>query len=146
MWGGGVLVHYGCRRIISRCCTLVVVEEIPPFYVKRFEYPEKRYINVTNYYYYYKYLPFLFFVNLKGFIIGKLVWLYCSDNLHKSKTNMTKNRDKIVIFLKNKIMILYFFHIAHPYLLACTYLNNAWDLVLRALLLSVCLFKINCFD
>ncbi len=24
------------------------------FYAKRFEYPEKRYINVTNYYYYYK--------------------------------------------------------------------------------------------
>ncbi len=32
-----------------------VDEEIPPFYVKRFEYPEKRYINVTNYYYYYYY-------------------------------------------------------------------------------------------
>ncbi len=31
----------------------MVVEEIPPFYVKRFEYPEKHYINVTNYYYYY---------------------------------------------------------------------------------------------
>ncbi len=30
-------------------------------------------------------------------------------------------------------------------LLACTYLNNAWDLVLRALPLSVCLFKINRF-
>ncbi len=32
------------------CCTLVVDEEIPPFYVKRFEYPEKHYINVRNYY------------------------------------------------------------------------------------------------
>ncbi len=30
-------------------------------------------------------------------------------------------------------------------LLACTYLNNAWYLVLRALPLSVCLFKINRF-
>ncbi len=30
-------------------------------------------------------------------------------------------------------------------LLACTYLNNAWDLVLGALPLSVCLFKINRF-
>ncbi len=30
-------------------------------------------------------------------------------------------------------------------LLACTYLNNAWDLVLRALRLSVCLFKMNHF-
>ncbi len=33
------------------CCTLVVVEEIPPFYVKHFEYSEMRYINVTNDYY-----------------------------------------------------------------------------------------------
>ncbi len=30
------------------CCTLVVVEEIPPFYVKRFKCLEKCYINVTN--------------------------------------------------------------------------------------------------
>ncbi len=30
---------------------LVVDEEIPPYYVKRFECLEKRYINVTNYYY-----------------------------------------------------------------------------------------------
>ncbi len=30
-------------------------------------------------------------------------------------------------------------------LLACTYLNNAWDLVLQALPLSVCFFKINHF-
>ncbi len=30
-------------------------------------------------------------------------------------------------------------------LLACTYLNNAWDLVLLALPLYVCLFKINRF-
>ncbi len=34
------------------CCTLMVDEEIPPLYVKRFECLEKRYINVTNYYYY----------------------------------------------------------------------------------------------
>ncbi len=46
-----------------------------------------------------KYLPFVFFslfVTLKGFVIGKLVWLYCSDNLLNNKTNMTKNHDKIV--------------------------------------------------
>ncbi len=30
-------------------------------------------------------------------------------------------------------------------LLACTYFNNAWDLVLRALPLSVCFFKMNRF-
>ncbi len=36
------------------CCTLVVDEEIPPspYYVKRFECLEKRYINVTTYHYY----------------------------------------------------------------------------------------------
>ncbi len=46
--------HSGAIWLLSHhpgaCCTLVVVEEIPPFYVKRFEYPEKRYINVTNYF------------------------------------------------------------------------------------------------
>ncbi len=114
----GFPAHYGCRRIIQVDAThWWWMRRFPPL-CKRFEYPEKRYIHVTNYYYYYKYLPFFFspfFVNLKGFIIGKLVWLYCSDNLKNSKTNMTKNRDKIVIFLK-KIVILYFFHIAHPYL------------------------------
>ncbi len=30
------------------CCTLLVDEEIPPYYVKLFECLEKRYINVTN--------------------------------------------------------------------------------------------------
>ncbi len=41
-------------------------------------------------------LNIFFFVTLKGFIIVKLVWLYCSDNLQNSKTNMTKIRDKTV--------------------------------------------------
>ncbi len=45
---------------------------------------------------------FPFFITLKGFIIGKLVWLYCSDNLQNNKTNMTKNRDKIVNHDKKK--------------------------------------------
>ncbi len=31
--------------------SVVVVEEIPPYYVKRFECLEKRSIYVTNYYY-----------------------------------------------------------------------------------------------
>ncbi len=34
---------------------------------------------------------FEYCVNLKGFIIGKLVWLYCSDNLQNNKTNMIKS-------------------------------------------------------
>ncbi len=33
-----------------------VDEEIPPFYVKRFEYLEKCYINVTNYYLFIMYI------------------------------------------------------------------------------------------
>ncbi len=85
------------------------MRRFPPLYVKCFEYPEKRYINVTNNNYY-KYLPFFFFVTLKGFIIRKLMWLYCSDNLQNSKTNMTKNRGKIV----NHIYI-FFFIIFFPY-------------------------------
>ncbi len=44
--------------------------------------------------------------------------------------------------LKKEIYKYIYLHLFLP-LLACTYLNNAWDLVLRALPLSVCLFKIN---
>lgn len=41
---------------ISECIpcilpVLVVLEEIPLFHVKQFEYPEKRYLNENNYYY-----------------------------------------------------------------------------------------------
>ncbi len=36
------------------CCTLVVVEEISPFYVKCFEYPERRYMNEIIYYHNWK--------------------------------------------------------------------------------------------
>ncbi len=50
----GVLAHYGWpSHHPGGCCTLVVDEEMPLYYVKRFESLEKRYINVTNYYYYY---------------------------------------------------------------------------------------------
>ncbi len=38
-----------------------------------------------------------------------------------------------------------YLHLSLLLLLACTYLNNAWDLVLWALPLYVCLFKINRF-
>ncbi len=49
----GGLAQSGClSHHPGGCCTLVVVEEIPPYYVKRFEYPVKCYINVTNYYNY----------------------------------------------------------------------------------------------
>ncbi len=55
------LVCGGCSGAIwlpshhpGGCCTLVVVEEISPDDVERFEYPEMRYINVKKYCYYYK--------------------------------------------------------------------------------------------
>ncbi len=46
---------------------------------------------------------------------------------------------------KNFTFSLFFFHLSLFPLLACTYLNNAWDLVLLELPLYVCLFKINRF-
>ncbi len=48
----GVLAHYGCRRIIQvDAAHWWWMRRSPPYYVKRFECLEKRYINVTNYYY-----------------------------------------------------------------------------------------------
>ncbi len=64
-----------------------------------------------------EYVPYfspLFFVTLTGFIIGKLVWLYCSDNLQNSiKPTWQKIVDCDIS--NKKIVISYFFHIAHPY-------------------------------
>jgi len=37
------------HKMAGGCSTLVVVEEIYPFNVKRFEFTAKHYINVTNY-------------------------------------------------------------------------------------------------
>ncbi len=47
--------------------------------------------------------------------------------------------------LKKKLSLFQNLHLSLHLLLACTYLNNAWDLVLQALALSVFLFKINRF-
>ncbi len=46
---------------------------------------------------------------------------------------------------KNYLSLFQNLHLSLLPLLACTYLNNAWDLVLLALPLYVCLFKINRF-
>ncbi len=77
---------------LGGCCTLVVVEEIPPFYVKRLEYPEKRYINVTNYYYYYYYSPSCLKSSVK-FPQSVMIWGAMSsagvDPLCFLKTNVT---------------------------------------------------------
>ncbi len=57
-------------------CTLVVVEEIPHLHVKCFEYPEKRYINVTHYYYYYYYYYYCV-ISLTS-SIGKFTVNFCN--------------------------------------------------------------------
>ncbi len=45
----------------------MVDEEIPPYYVKRLESPEKRYINVTNYYCYFIYAcVYIYIYNICG--------------------------------------------------------------------------------
>ncbi len=53
----GVVAHYGCRRIIQvDAAHWWWMRRFPPLYVKRFEHLKKRYINITNYYYYYAFL------------------------------------------------------------------------------------------
>ncbi len=48
----GVLAQSGCRRFIQvDAAHWWWLRRFPPFHVKCFEYPEKHYINVTNYYY-----------------------------------------------------------------------------------------------
>ncbi len=59
-------------------------------------------------------------------------WLYKKKKKKKKKLSLFQN-----LHLSLYLSLL-------P-LLACTYLNNAWDLVLLALPLYVCLFKINRF-
>ncbi len=54
-----------------------------------------------------------------------------------------KNKKKIELSLFQNLHLSLYLSLLP--LLACTYLNNAWDLVLLALPLYVCLFKINHF-
>ncbi len=68
----------------------------------------------------------------------KLISFNSTWLLKKKKKKKKKTFSKIFIFLLSLYLSLL------P-LLACTYLNNAWDLVLLALPLYVCLFKINHF-
>ncbi len=89
------------------CCTLVVVEEIPPLLYKALWVPRKALYKCNKWLLLYisAVLFSPIFCNLERFIIGKLVWLYCSDNLQNSKTNMTKNSDKIVNhYIKKKTL------------------------------------------
>ncbi len=59
----------------------------------------------------------------------------------------SSNNWKLISFNSTSLHHKLKFHLSLSLLplLACIYLNNAWDLVLWALLLSVCLFKMNRF-
>ncbi len=59
-----------------------------------------------------------------------------------NSTWLHKKKKKILSLFQNLHLSLYLSLLP---LLACTYLNNAWDLVLLELPLYVCLFKINRF-
>ncbi len=75
-------------------------------------------------------------------LAGGMIFLSVSGILDpcQPSSNTWKLNSFDTTWLKNTVY-LYLFLL----LLACTYLHNAWDLVLRALPLSVCLFKMNCF-
>ncbi len=68
-----------------------------------------------------------------------LFQLYLTIYIYKKKNKNKNNKNK---HFQNLQLSLYLSLLP---LLACTYLNNAWDLVLLALPLYVCLFKINRF-
>ncbi len=66
-------------------------------------------------------------------------------NLQATTENSSLSTLLDFIIKKKLFLYLHFSLLSLLPLLACTYLNNAWDLVLGALPLSVCLFKINRF-
>ncbi len=74
-------------------------------------------------------------------------WKFSSNNWKLTLFNSTwlhhkKNKKKYLSLFQNLHLSLYLSLLP---LQACTYLNNAWDFVLLALPLYVCLFKINRF-
>ncbi len=71
----------------------------------------------------------------------KKIYIYTTENSSLSTRLYKKKKKKLSLF-QNLHLSLYLSLLP---LLACTYLNNAWDLVLLALPLYVCLFKINRF-
>ncbi len=91
--------------------------------------------------------------SLSPFLAGGMIFPSPSGMLDPCQ--ISSNNLKLISFnstwLLKKIWLLFFlnFHLSLYLsllpLLACTYLNNVWDLVLLALPLSVCLFKINRF-
>ncbi len=93
--------------------------------------------------------------SLSPFLTGGVIFLPLSgmlDTCQISSNNwklfsfnstwLQKKKKKSFSFFKIFLFLFLFFLLP---LLACTYLNNAWDLMLLALPLYVCLFKINRF-
>ncbi len=83
------------------------------------------------------------------FLDGGIIFPPLSGMLDSCQSS--SNNWKLISFdttwLHPKLNFFFNFLILYLFLplLACTYLNNDWDLVLRALPLSVCLFKMNRF-
>ncbi len=87
--------------------------------------------------------------SLSPFLAGGMIFPPPSGLLDPCQSS--SNNWKLISFNttwlhKKKILYLFLYlHLSLLPLLACTYLNNAWDLVLGALPLSVYLFKMNRF-
>ncbi len=71
-------------------------------------------------------------------------WIPVNLQATTENSSLSALLDFILNLKKKKTLNLSFYLSLLP-LLACTYLNNDWDLVLRALPLSDCLFKMNRF-
>ncbi len=87
--------------------------------------------------------------SLSPFLAGRMIFPTPSGMLDPCQ--FSSNNWKLISFnstwlLKKKTFTFFQnLHLSLLPLLACTYLNNAWDLMLLALPLYVCLFKINRF-
>ncbi len=76
-------------------------------------------------------------------IIGLAISTKHTGPVSQTQTGLRLTLDYTSLYTKYDYSL--FLYLSLLPLLACTYLNNAWDLVLRALPLSVCLVKINRF-
>ncbi len=75
-------------------------------------------------------------------------WIPVNLQAATENSSLSTLLDFIIKNKKNPSLFLYLhlsLYLSLLPLLACIYLNNAWDLVLLALPLSLCLFKINRF-
>ncbi len=90
----------------------------------------------------------IMFINtLQNVVIQIIWWLKYINYIYIIYIKIYNNWKLISTWLlkkiKNYLSLFQNLHLSLLPLLACTYLNNAWDVVLWALPLSVCLFKMN---